>query len=195
MFVTVDRLAFEGRVDVEDDVDTDGVEDGNTLVMVECGVHVVTPDGIHAQGLHQGSISQACLGVAERIALASAICALSAWLVVDTQQHKTITGCGVDKLLIPHFDGVQGGGRCREGTEAWEKLGRVSSRSMDGTVMGCSRTYRILSALLWFHARCSGRLCVVCSPEGAGVWIAKQGGMTDQLCKPNVGGNVVWVKE
>lgn len=47
----VDVLSFVGRVDVENDVDADGVEDGHALIVVEGGVEVVRTDGVNTDVL------------------------------------------------------------------------------------------------------------------------------------------------
>ena len=47
----VDVLSFIGRVDVENDVDADRVEDGHALIVVQSGVEVVRTDGINTDVL------------------------------------------------------------------------------------------------------------------------------------------------
>jgi hypothetical protein len=50
----VDVLTLVGRVDVEDDVDADGVEDGHALIVVQGRVEVVGTDGVNTDVLSKG---------------------------------------------------------------------------------------------------------------------------------------------
>lgn len=65
----VESTIGQGRVDVEDDVNTGRVEDGNALVVVEVGLDVVDTDSVDAQHLHQSRVTLANRGITQRVAL------------------------------------------------------------------------------------------------------------------------------
>jgi hypothetical protein len=46
-------LSLVGRVDIEDDVDADGVEDGHALIVVQGRVEVVGTDGVDTDVLQE----------------------------------------------------------------------------------------------------------------------------------------------
>lgn len=120
----VEVLVCRRGVDVEDDVDADGVEDGHALVVVEGRVEVIGADGVHAQVLHEGSVAKAFCGVAERVGLVE-VCALAERLVVDAQDHEALVGDGVDEVLALCDDRVGSRDRCRERAEGDEGVGEL----------------------------------------------------------------------
>lgn len=94
------------------------IENTRTLIMIERRIHIIRPNGIHAQLLHQRRIPQTSRRIAERIAIACAIRVLTTGLVVDANDHEPFAGLGVDEFLVSHDDGVdgqRGGGRQSEG--------------------------------------------------------------------------------
>ena len=65
---TVDTLTGQWRVDIEQEVDADGVEDASAKIMVDSGVEIVYTDSIHTQFLHQCGVSKANSTIAQWIA-------------------------------------------------------------------------------------------------------------------------------
>jgi len=63
----VNALATERRIDINDHIDSDGIEDASTLVVVESWVDVVDANGVCAEPLEEGSITKTYGSVAERI--------------------------------------------------------------------------------------------------------------------------------
>ena len=107
---TLQRVA-----DIEDHVDTGGVEDGDAFVVVQAGLEVVDTDSVnllrhellsriqgnistYTQALHEGSIAQTDLAIAERVELRSEAGGTTG-LVVDTNDLEAITVVGVDEVL------------------------------------------------------------------------------------------------
>lgn len=65
----VDGLSAEGSIDVDDHVDTGGIEDASAFVVVEARVDVVDADGVYAEALEEGGIAETDGRVAEGIEL------------------------------------------------------------------------------------------------------------------------------
>ena len=64
-----DGSVGQGAIDVDDQVDPRGVEDGGAVVMVHLGNQVVNADSVEAEILHQDSVAQASGPVGERVLL------------------------------------------------------------------------------------------------------------------------------
>lgn len=114
--------------------------------MVECRVHVVASYRVHTHVLHQGSISEAHLGVTERIAGACTVRVLSPRLVVHSQKHESVSRLRVHEFLSVHLDGVQRGRCGREGAE--EDLGHAIVSGGPAIQVGSVHTDRILKSEL-----------------------------------------------
>ena len=129
-FGAVDALARERRVDIKDQVDTGGIEDGHALGVVESGINVVDTDSVHlhplevghlimhgtyTQLLHDHSIAEThvcvCEGILFRRRLVSG---LTSRLVVNAHNHQPLVRDGIDKVLAADLNRVDGMGNARE---------------------------------------------------------------------------------
>lgn len=123
----IDGLSRKRAVDIQQQVNAHGVEDGHAFVVIQCRIDIVGADGIDAQGLEQGGIAQADGGIAQGVTTAGAICSLSTRLIVHAHNHEALSiVVRDDKLLLVDFDGIDGGGESRVGA----KKGGDLSRSM-----------------------------------------------------------------
>lgn len=98
--------------------------------MVQGRVDVVGANGVHTQVLHERRIAQTGSAVAERVLrVRRAVCALSARLVVDTNDHEAVIRLRVNKLLLLHNDRVYGDDGARERAQCGEgrKLRMISA--------------------------------------------------------------------
>jgi hypothetical protein len=128
----IDALALQRRVDVEDHVDTGGVEDGSASRVIELRIDVVYANSVdlstisqkssgenksrryrhrltYTQSLHHHSITQTDISVREHIlALARLVRSLATGLIVDTNDHQSLVRDRVDKVLAADFHRVHG---------------------------------------------------------------------------------------
>lgn len=56
---SVERFIGKWTVDINDHIDTSGIEDGGTSGVIDIGIEVVDTNSIHAQSLHEDGIAQA----------------------------------------------------------------------------------------------------------------------------------------
>lgn len=141
----VDALTGERRVDIEDQVDTSGIEDRHALGVVQSRVDVVDTDSVHliqsaivcatlhytyTQLLHNHGVTKTHICVCEGILLLSGLVSgLTSRLVVNTNNHQPLVGDGVDEVLAADLNGVNGMGDAREqGGEEDERANELSSR-------------------------------------------------------------------
>jgi hypothetical protein len=94
-FRAVDALAAEWRIDVDDHVDTGGIEDACTLIVVNLWVDVVDADRVDTEALEKRSVAQAYFAIRERIlAVLGFVSALTSWLTgTGSAQHSYRRAC------------------------------------------------------------------------------------------------------
>ena len=141
----VDALTGQGRVDIKDQVDTGGVEDGHALGVVESGVDIVDANRVHlgslaaadrsmhcsyTQLLHNHSIAKTHVRVGEGIlTLCRLVSGLTSRLIVNANDHQPLVCDGVDKVLTADLDRVDGVGNARkQGGNECERANELSGR-------------------------------------------------------------------
>jgi hypothetical protein len=154
----VDALARERRVDIQDHVDTSGIEDGHALGMVEGGVDIVDTDSVHlglsaiavcgsnctyTELLHDHRVTETHVGVCEGILLGRGLVSgLTSRLVVNTNNHQPLPGNGVDEILAADLNRVDGVGDAREqGGKESERANELSAVSIHRTADRGSRMF------------------------------------------------------
>ena len=99
---------------VQPDIDVLACERLHAAVVVLGPVNAVDTDGVGAQRLHQGSISETDLSVGEGIpAVAWVISGASTRLIGDTHDLEGVARLGVDKLVALYLEGLDSG--CQRG--------------------------------------------------------------------------------
>lgn len=88
--------------------------------MVEGRVEVVDAKRVHTQLLHENCISQTDIGIGEGVfTVLSLVCALASRLIVDTDDHETVTRNRVNEVAAANLDGVDSMSNIR--AEGWEQ--------------------------------------------------------------------------
>lgn len=88
---------------------TYGVEDAGALVVVDVGVKVVDANSVDTQNLHQSSISEALLLVAQRILSSGRVVAgAAAGLVGHSDDLELVASLGVDEVGSLDLEGSDG---------------------------------------------------------------------------------------
>lgn len=136
---TVEGAVLERRVNVENHVDTGGVEDGSAVIVVSRGSQVVHTDTVDLIGvsdvdhtrilsyysytkvLQDSGIAQAGSLVAQRVG-GTLEGRRTTRLVVDTNNLESVASDGVDKVLSFNNDGVNGGGGGSQTTHGGEEF-------------------------------------------------------------------------
>ena len=107
------------RVDIQSHVDTGSIEDGGALVVVGSRVQVIDANGVDAEALEEGGITQTGDWIGQGILLGGGlVCRRASNLIINTDHYEALARRLVDEVLAFNRDGIHG---MRKGIEESEQ--------------------------------------------------------------------------